>query len=201
MFPGIRHIMWRRPLSPRFSGSNSMSLNNLVSRIAATLLSALLVPLAVDAGAVDYTRDIQPLLSEKCASCHGAIKQEAGLRLDDQSSATSELDSGQRAIVPGDPASSELIRRISSDDEGERMPPEDSNKPALSQEEQRLLKQWILDGAKYDDFWSFVPLAASPPRFIDYDCRPWKPRHPWRIRPATRASGPASRATGDATWR
>ena len=73
----------------------------------------------------DFNRDILPLLSENCFTCHGPDDntREAGLRLDQQDSAFAELDSGERAIVPGKVDSSELIARLYSDDEDLLMPP------------------------------------------------------------------------------
>src|SRR6478672_5374285 len=70
---------------------------------------------------VDFDRDIRPILSNKCFACHGPDdgKLQAGLRLDEEKIATHPLDSGSTAIVPGQPEDSELVRRITSSDEGE----------------------------------------------------------------------------------
>ena len=73
---------------------------------------------------VDFARDIQATLARRCFSCHGPDTQEGGLRFDDRKSLLAEADSGLAAIVPGDPAASELMRRIKTEDESERMPPE-----------------------------------------------------------------------------
>ena len=73
---------------------------------------------------VDFSRDIQPLLAKRCLACHGPDTQEAGLRLDDRSGATKELDSGSRAIVPGQSEASETLARITSIDPDTQMPPE-----------------------------------------------------------------------------
>src|SRR3982750_2467178 len=83
------------------------------------------VPPALAEQSVDFNRDIRPILSNKCYACHGPDdgKREAGLRLDDPKIATSKLESGSVAIVPGKCETSELIRRITSSDEDERMPP------------------------------------------------------------------------------
>ncbi len=80
--------------------------------------------------AVEFNRDIRPILSENCFACHGpdARKREAGLRLDRAADATAKLESGAVAIVAGNTAASELVRRITSGDDEERMPPPDSNK-------------------------------------------------------------------------
>ena len=107
---------------------------------------------------VDYSREIRPILAKHCYSCHGPGEQESGLRVDDEQVIKSELDSGSRAIVPGKPDDSELIVRVMSDDEFTRMPPE--GKP-LSDQEVKLLKQWISEGAKWEQHWSFKDVAKS----------------------------------------
>ena len=93
---------------------------------------------AVDAAKPDFDRDILPILSDKCFFCHGpdAEHREAELRLDARDSAIESV------IVPDDPDASELIARISSDDEAFRMPPPESNL-ALTDEEIQLLRDWI----------------------------------------------------------
>jgi mono/diheme cytochrome c family protein len=87
------------------------------------------VALAADAppARVDFNRDIRPLLSKNCFACHGSDEQhrEAGLRLDQFAGATTPAESAKRPIVPGKPDESEVVRRISSKDDAERMPPPD----------------------------------------------------------------------------
>ena len=108
------------------------------------------------AATVEFSRDIQPLLAKRCFACHGPDTQEAGLRLDDQTVAAVELDSGQRAIVPGDPAASEMLIRVTSTDPDLQMPPEGSR---LSDDEVSLLKQWIEEGAQWQEHWAFRALT------------------------------------------
>src|SRR5882724_8728988 len=74
---------------------------------------------------VDYNRDIRPIFSENCYACHGPDqnKRKAGLRLDRKEEAFLQLKSGNYAIVPGDPAKSKLIYRITTTDDDDRMPP------------------------------------------------------------------------------
>ena len=107
---------------------------------------------------VDFARDIRPILSDKCFACHGPDSEhrEGGFRLDVKQSAMSEADSGERAIVPGDVAASELVRRIISDDESERMPPGETNKK-ITAEERELIVRWIQQGAPWREHWSLVP--------------------------------------------
>lgn len=105
---------------------------------------------------VKFNRDVKPILAKKCFSCHGPADQEGSLRLDEREVATGEADSGEIAIVPGSPEESELIRRITSHDEFEKMPPEGD---AVSAEDVEVLKTWIREGAKYQGHWAFEPLT------------------------------------------
>ena len=105
----------------------------------------------------DFTREVRPILSNRCFKCHGpdADHQEAGLRLDDREAALGELDSGTRAIVPGHPDASEVIARITSTDPDLVMPPPHT-KVTLTSEEKRILTEWIAAGAEYRMHWAFV---------------------------------------------
>ena len=105
---------------------------------------------------VDFRADIRPILSNRCFACHGPdeSKVESGLRLHDYESATSPADSGSRALVPGSVSESELIRRIVSNDESERMPPPHFSEK-LTEKEAELFKSWVASGAKYSKHWSF----------------------------------------------
>src|SRR5262245_27574268 len=100
-------------------------------------------------GGVDFNRDIRPILSENCFYCHGqdGTKRKAGLRLDQRASA---IEAG--AIVPKEPAASELLKRIHSSDPKTLMPPAKSNR-RLTAEQKRLLDQWVRDGAPYAQHW------------------------------------------------
>ena len=125
--------------------------------------------LAVDA--VDFQRDIRPLLSDRCIVCHGpdAERREADLRLDAKEDAfrASESGDGSHIIVPGEPSKSELYLRVTSPDADVRMPPP-SSKLAISEEEVALLKSWIEQGANWREHWSFSPLEAiTPPQVKD----------------------------------
>lgn len=107
--------------------------------------------LAADEG-VEFGRDVRPILSSKCYPCHGpdASHREADLRLDVRSDA---IDFG--AIVPGDAANSEVIRRVLSDDPDDVMPPPRAN-DSLTSEEKATLGRWVEVGADYQEHWSFV---------------------------------------------
>ena len=108
---------------------------------------------------IDFGRDIQPILARRCFACHGPDKAEGGLRLNGREAALAELDSGAHAIVPGKPDESELLRRIASTDDDERMPPGD-NKP-LSAEQVALVRQWIAQGAEWRGHWAFEPVGRA----------------------------------------
>lgn len=114
---------------------------------------------------VDFQREIRPLLADRCFSCHGrdAEHREGGLRLDDSAAAVQGGDSGEKAIVPGEPEKSELVRRIFSSDPDEQMPPAKSKK-SLTAAEKNLLKRWIMEGAEYKAHWAFTaPVRPAIP--------------------------------------
>ena len=133
------------------------------------VLAALLLSLASRAEPVQYNRDVRPILSENCFTCHGpdAAERKAGLRLDEAEGAFAVLRGGARAIVPGEPAASELVRRISAAQPGAIMPPPETKK-TLTPEEVALLARWIDEGAEYQPHWAFVPpTPQSPPKVKD----------------------------------
>ncbi|MDF2376763.1 MAG: PSD1 and planctomycete cytochrome C domain-containing protein [Verrucomicrobiales bacterium] len=112
--------------------------------------------------AVDFNRDIRPILSDKCFFCHGPDSHErkADLRLDTP-------DGAKSAIVAGDLEASEFFYRITTDDPDDLMPPEDSHKK-LTGEEVALLTRWIEEGAAYAAPWAYVPpVKHSPPPVKD----------------------------------
>ena len=113
--------------------------------------------------AADFVRDVQPILSEHCNQCHGADEKErqSGLRLDQREAALKGGESGTAAIVPGKVDQGELIRRITSADPNEVMPPPSHKKP-LAAAQIETLKQWIKDGANYQAHWAFIPPVQAP---------------------------------------
>lgn len=115
---------------------------------------------AASAPRVSFARDVQPLLASRCFACHGPDTSESGLALHERDAALVATAAGEPAIVAGDPNASELIRRVTSHDEGERMPPE--GKP-LSDGEVAILRAWISAGARYEKHWAFVPPRKEPP--------------------------------------
>ena len=137
----------------------------LIPHLFATLLYAAsmwgavcLAPLEMNAGEVDFNRDVRPILSEACFQCHGpdAEHREADLRLDIASQALAKLDD-HFAIVPGNLSESTVVERITSTDADLRMPPPDSERK-LSPSQIEIIKQWIQQGAKYEKHWAFQPI-------------------------------------------
>ena len=108
---------------------------------------------------VSFNRDIRPILSNKCFSCHGPDKHErkAELRLDlsEGSDGAYREKDGIFALKPGSLDDSELWHRIISEDSEEVMPPPEANKKLLTVQEKELIKAWINSGAKYEKFWAF----------------------------------------------
>lgn len=102
-------------------------------------------------GHLRFNRDIRPILAENCFQCHGpdANVRKADLRLDVREVAIA------KAIVPGDVTASELVRRISSVDANEHMPPHDSTR-SLSKEQVAVLTQWVEEGARYEAHWALL---------------------------------------------
>jgi hypothetical protein len=112
---------------------------------------------------VRFNRDVRPILSQNCFSCHGPAKQKAGLRLDSVETATKKLASGTVAVVPGKPDASELVKRILAADPDETMPPAESHK-TLTVDQKGTLRKWIAQGAVFEPHWSFAKLASPPVR-------------------------------------
>ena len=145
---------------------------NLQSRSALCGLSILLLGSAsVFAApetrtAIDFNRDIRPIFSENCYACHGPDqnKRKAGLRLDRSEEPFKVLESGKVAIVPRDLATSELIRRITTSDPDDRMPPPDFLKQ-LKKPQVDLLSRWVKQGAPWKGHWSYLaPVRPELPK-------------------------------------
>jgi Protein of unknown function (DUF1553)/Protein of unknown function (DUF1549)/Planctomycete cytochrome C len=119
---------------------------------------------------VDFTRDVAPILSKSCYSCHGSRKQKSGLDLHDPQRALAGGDNGP-AIIPGKSAESRLIRYVAGLDEENTMPPEGAGEP-LSAAQIGLLRAWIDQGARWSatpapraassEHWSFRPPRRPP---------------------------------------
>ncbi len=112
-------------------------------------------------GEVSFSRDVKPILSDRCFHCHGpdAKNQKSDFRLDTAEKAFADLGD-YFGIKPGNLEESELHWRIHSEDEDEVMPPAKS-KRKLSAEEKKILDDWIKQGAPYESHWSFRPLPEK----------------------------------------
>lgn len=118
--------------------------------------------------AVDFNREVRPIISEKCFACHGPDEKsrKAKMRLDVREEALKERD-GVRAIVPGDLSGSEMILRILSKDPDEVMPPPEEQH-ALTAPEIATLQAWVKEGAPYAAHWGFVrPVRPALPAIQD----------------------------------
>ena len=146
---------------------------------------------------VQYNRDVRPILSDTCFHCHGPDKnaRKGKLRLDLREEALA-----RKAFVPGDPATSEMVKRLFSTDPEELMPPPEAHKP-LTAEQKEILRRWVAAGAEYQPHWAYLPLSRpTPPK--DHPAAPRGPSAPidfWiRARLATHGlnlSPPADRRT------
>ena len=124
-------------------------------------ISLLMLPSSWANHSVSFNRDVRPILADRCFHCHGPDEhdRQAELRLDESAGEEGAYRMGYEtpAIKPGSLDESEVWRRLTTEEEYERMPPVDSPKKQLTDEEKEIIKQWILSGAEYQDFWAFVP--------------------------------------------
>jgi len=139
------------------------------------LCLSLTQPLCVADEGIDYMRQVRPVLRERCIACHGALKQEASLRLDTAALAIKGGDSGA-AIEPGNVDASLLLRRIVATNPSERMPPEGE---PLKPEQIAAITQWIAERA-------VAPADEIPER---------DPRDHWSFKTPIRPTLPTSEST------
>ena len=131
------------------------------ARLALVLAAALAGASCLNAASkrvISFERDVRPILSENCFACHGpdAKKREAGLRLDVKEDAFKKLDSGDFAIVPGEPAKSKMLKFVSlPTDDDDHMPPVKTGRK-LSKAQVESLRLWIEQGAKWSEHWAYV---------------------------------------------
>ncbi|MBC8164337.1 MAG: DUF1553 domain-containing protein [Bryobacteraceae bacterium] len=118
------------------------------------------------AAEMQFNRDIRPILSDRCFSCHGPDKgnRKTRMRLDVESESRS-------AIVPGSPENSAVYKRITSTSKTLRMPPEYLGHERLNDEEVERIRLWIAQGAKYEAHWSFIP--PNRPALPEVSDREW----------------------------
>jgi hypothetical protein len=128
----------------------------------AVLLVGVSVLTGAEAEPLDFNRDVRPILSNHCWNCHGPAEasRQADLRLDQRESAIVAHKDKPRAIIPGQPAASELVVRIEATDDSQ-MPPKEFEKP-LTPAQREILKRWIAEGAPFADHWAFAPPVRAP---------------------------------------
>ncbi len=131
-------------------------------KLIPVLLAAVLPAIAAE---VEFNRDIRPVLSENCFTCHGPDpgNRKTALRFDTEQGSKAELAGKGHAIVPGDPAASEMFRRITSPSKALRMPPAYAGKAKLPDRDIGLIRQWIEQGAKWQQHWAFIPPKRPAP--------------------------------------
>jgi hypothetical protein len=144
----------------------------MIRPLGLLLLALAAGPLRAGDPPVDFGRDVLPILSDNCFFCHGPDEKarKAKLRLDTKEGAFRVRD-GEAVIVPGKSAESELVRRLTAEDAGERMPPPKANRK-LSARQIDTLKRWVDQGAKWGQPWAFTPLRKPDgPGSIDHFIR------------------------------
>jgi len=134
------------------------------------MISRLLIFLPIAASAADlplpekpeYNRDVRPILADACFRCHGFDKntREADRRLDTRDGALADND-GVKAIVPGKPSESELVKRLLTNNADDAMPPPNETRQ-LKAREKEILQRWIAQGAEYQDHWAYIPPVKPP---------------------------------------
>ena len=114
--------------------------------------------------AINFNAEVRPILSENCLYCHGpdAAKRKADLRLDIRSNVLAA-----KAIVPGNPEASEMIRRLETTDAEDVMPPPDSHR-TVTAAQRKILRQWIAEGGVYSEHWAYVaPRRPQLPKITE----------------------------------
>ncbi len=133
---------------------------------AALLLAAVSLQADQSQAAVDFNRDIRPILSDKCFACHGPdeAQRQAGLRLDTKAGAFADRG-GYQVINPGDAAASRFYQRISHEQEVARMPPPAFER-TLTQDEIDTIRLWIDQGAQWETHWAYIPPQRPEPSAV-----------------------------------
>ncbi len=108
---------------------------------------------------VDFSRDVRPILSDHCFTCHGPdeTKRQMGLRFDIEDGPKKPRGTRPPVVIPGDAAASEILKRVAPANPALRMPPPYSDRKPLTEQEVATLRAWIEQGAKWQSHWSFIP--------------------------------------------
>jgi hypothetical protein len=179
---GNRLKVWSRRVSQRFAATGVFVLLVIVLGAeefghqkagpeARADVAPIVQPVLAQASTIQFNRDIRPILSDRCFSCHGpdTAKRQSGLRLDQRVAAFAQLPNhkSKRAFVPGDLQNSYAYQRMISTDPTEVMPPATSHLK-LNSHETDLIRRWILQGAHWQEHWAFVkPVRPDLPAVKD----------------------------------
>lgn len=163
------------------------------------LWPSVFLTLAVLGQEVRFNRDIRPIFTKHCTSCHGGVKEAGNISLIYRDRALGEGKSGARAIVPGKPEESELMRRIVSKDPDEVMP-KPKHGPPLVEREVALIRQWILEGAQWEELWSFMPPREIAPPALKNQQWPRIPLDGWVLANLEARGMEPSGEAGKAEW-
>ncbi len=123
---------------------------------------------------VDFNHDIRPILTKNCTACHGGVKEAGNVSFIYREKALGTGKSGERPIVPGKPAESDMLRRLRSTDPDEVMP-KPKHGPPLPAAEIALIERWIAQGATWQDHWAFAPPKETPVTGISNESWPSAP--------------------------
>ncbi len=126
----------------------------VVATATVVVASTMTLRPAPDPHKIDFNLDIRPIFNSNCVACHGGVKQAGGVSFSYREQALGKAKSGRPIVVPGSPRASELMARITSNDPEIRMPLH--GKP-LAPAQIALLRQWIEEGAQWENYWAFVP--------------------------------------------
>ena len=141
--------------------------SSMFSRIQSGLiaLAALALSAATSLAAVEFSRDVKPILTANCTECHGGVKAAGGVSFVYRDRVIGyKSDSGRPVVKPGDPMGSELYRRIVTKDEDDRMPPAGDHDP-LTDKEVATIREWIESGGQWSGHWAFEgPVRPEPPQ-------------------------------------
>lgn len=158
-----------------------MMIRSCVRTTVASVL-ALLAAESTAGESIEFERDIQPILRAHCADCHGEGEQNGGISFAHRPSVFAEADSGERAVVAGDVGASNLLARISTDDQSLRMPPDGDR---LTDEQIERLRDWVAAGAPWPEVrevamdekseqanWAFQPITDPVPPAVQDETWP-----------------------------
>ncbi|MEY4966471.1 MAG: hypothetical protein RL274_2054 [Pseudomonadota bacterium] len=126
----------------------------LAAAVAVASATVLTWKSADETARVDFNRDIRPIFNSSCIACHGGVKQAGNVSFSYREQVLGKGKSGRPTVVPGSPRASELMARVTSNDPETRMP---LHAPPLKPEQIVLLRQWIQQGASWENYWAFVP--------------------------------------------